>query len=384
MNIDTLLPHYLQRHLSERTQFFSSSEPFQLESGEWLDAVNVAYRTWGDPRNAADHTILVCHALTGSADVEEWWPGIIGANKAFDPARDYIVCSNILGGCYGTTGPVSLRPGSNVRYRGDFPEITVRDMVNLQRLLIDYLGVGKIELITGPSLGGMQALEWAALYPKRVGSIVAIGVGASHSAWCIGITEAQRAAIYADPNWQGGFYDDEERPQAGMAAARMMAVCSYRSWQSFDSRFGRDSTDEGDFQVQSYLRYQGDKINQRFDANSYVRLTQAMNSHDVARGRSDLPDVLGRLNQRVLVVSISSDILYPPHEQEFLSQLLPQAEYAVLESEFGHDGFLIQTDELAKLIRRFRQRSVQQPSELPATSLLHFTTANPSTESSLG
>ena len=243
------------------------------------------------------------------------------------------------------------------RYRGDFPQITVRDMVHLQRLLLDHLGVARIELITGPSLGGMQALEWAALYPERVNNIVAIGVGARHSAWCIGITEAQRAAIYADPNWQDGNYNDDQRPQAGLAAARMMAVCSYRSWHSFENRFGRDSTDDEGFQVQSYLRYQGRKINQRFDANSYVRLTQAMNSHDISRGRGELTEVLKQMRQRALLVSVSSDILYPPHEQALLARHLPNAEYAVIESEFGHDGFLLQTKELAKLIRQFRQKS---------------------------
>lgn len=357
MSAEAPLPEYLLRHLSAETQFLALPDPFPLESGERLDAVTVAYRTWGDPANARDHSILICHALTGSADVDEWWPGIIGTHKAFDPARDFIVCSNILGGCYGTTGPVSLRSCGMQRYRGDFPQITVRDMVHLQRLLLDHLGVARIELITGPSLGGMQALEWAALYPERVNNIVAIGVGARHSAWCIGITEAQRAAIYADPNWQDGNYNDDQRPQAGLAAARMMAICSYRSWHSFENRFGRDSTDDEDFQVQSYLRYQGRKINQRFDANSYVRLTQAMNSHDISRGRGELTEVLKQLRQRALLVSVSSDILYPPHEQALLARHLPNSEYAVIESEFGHDGFLLQTKELAKLIRQFRQKS---------------------------
>jgi len=350
----TALPDYLQRHLSEQTQAFELSDRFELELGGSLDAATVAYRTWGDLNNAAERTVLICHALTGSADVDQWWPHIIGRHGAFDPANDFIVCSNILGSCYGTTGPASLRPDRSGRYRGDFPIVTVRDMVHLQRLLLDYLGVGKIELVTGPSLGGMQALEWAALYPERVKSVVPIGVGGRHSPWCIAMTEAQRAAIYADPAWQGGFYDDDKRPQVGLAAARMMAICSYRSWQGFENRFGRDTHVNGDFKVQSYLRYQGEKINQRFDANAYVRLTQAMNSHDLSRNRGEFPDVIAEIDKPALLVSVSSDILYPPHEQKLLADHMPRAEYAVLESDFGHDGFLIQTQELAQLIRRFR------------------------------
>ncbi|HSD71013.1 MAG TPA: homoserine O-acetyltransferase [Woeseiaceae bacterium] len=347
------LPEFLKSHLSKETGYFAAG-PFVLESGRRLDEVNVAYRTWGNPANAAHRAVLICHALTGSADVESWWPGLIGKGSAFDPETDYIVCSNILGGCYGTTGPVSRVPGSPNRYRADFPRITVRDMVRLQRRLLDYLGVQQLELVTGPSLGGMQALEWAALYPDRVRSIVPIGVGGKHSAWCIGMSEAQRAAIYADADWNGGYYSDERPPRKGLAAARMMAVCSYRSWSGFQRRFGREECADGDFQVQSYLRHQGAKINDRFDANSYVRLTQAMNDFDLARGRGNYIDVLESIRQRALIVSVSSDILYPAHEQALLARHLPNARYEILESDYGHDGFLVQTAELSRLISEFR------------------------------
>lgn len=348
------LPYHLQRHLSPETRYFEVSGPFTLESHTQLSDVVVAYRTWGKLANAANRAILICHALTGSADVDAWWPGIVGADGAFDPETDYIVCSNILGSCYGTTGPLSPRPGSDERYRADFPRITVRDMVHLQKRLLDHLGVRQLELVTGPSLGGMQALEWAALYPDRVSSIVPIGVGGKHSAWCIGMSEAQRAAIYADADWNGGYYSDDRPPRQGLAAARMMAVCSYRSWPSFHRRFGREECADGEFQVQSYLRHQGQKINERFDANSYVRLTQAMNDYDLAKGRGNYLDVLESICQRALVVSVSSDILYPPQEQELLANHLPDSRYEILESDFGHDGFLIQTRELARLIAKFR------------------------------
>jgi homoserine O-acetyltransferase len=349
------LPERLRRYVSPETRCHDLPGTFTLESGEALTGVRIAYRTWGDISNAKDHAILVCHALTGSADVDAWWPGIIGSGSAFDPARDFIVCANILGSCYGTTGPVSRKPGGGERYRGDFPRISIRDMVNLERELLDELGIARLELVTGPSLGGMQALEWAAMYPDRVGSIVPIGVGGQHSPWCIGISEAQRAAIAADPDWRGGYYSDERQPERGLAAARMMAVCTYRSWSSFEERFGRERRDDGSFQAQSYLRHQGEKINSRFDANTYVTLTHAMHTHDLGRGRGAYPNVLATIGQPALVVSVSSDALYPPAEQRFLADHLPHAEYAVLDSLHGHDGFLIETEALGGLIRAFRE-----------------------------
>jgi homoserine O-acetyltransferase len=334
-------------------------EPFELESGERLENVVIAYRTWGDI-GRSESAILICHALTGSADVEAWWPGIIGPGKAFDPASDFIICANILGSCYGTTGPVSLKPGADDRYRADFPDVSVRDMVRLQSLLLDALGVERLALVTGPSLGGMQALEWAAMFPERVDSIVPIGVGGHHSAWCIGISEAQRQAISADPDWKDGYYSDDAPPAKGLAAARMMAICTYRSWDSFDQRFARKRRDEDRFQVQSYLRHQGDKINARFDANTYVTLTYAMHSHDLGRGRDSYDNVLARMELPALVVSVSSDALYPPQEQRALADALPNAEYEVLDCPHGHDGFLIETESLGEMIRRFRRRQARR------------------------
>lgn len=348
------LPDHLQAQIAAETRFFRVPGEFVLENGEVLQDVEIAYRTWGKPANAAEHAILICHALTGSADVEAWWPNIIGAGRTFDPARDYIVCANILGSCYGTTGPVSNRPGTGSRYQADFPKVSVRDMVELQRTLLDELGVTHLELVTGPSLGGMQALEWALMYPERVGSVVPIGVGGRHSAWCIGVSEAQRAAIAADPNWNDGYYSDELPPEKGLAAARMMAVCTYRSWQSFDERFGRDCREDDQYQVQSYLQHQGAKINDRFDANTYVTLTHAMHTHDLARNRGVYPDVLGTIEQPALVVSVSSDALYPPEEQRFLAEHIPNSQYEILDCPHGHDGFLIETEELGKMIVDFR------------------------------
>lgn len=348
------LPNYLSAQISGETRTHTVDGSFVLENGSCLDDVIIAYRTWGDIANAGDHAILICHALTGSADVDAWWPGIIGAGKAFDPEHDFIVCANILGSCYGTTGPVTLKPGSQQRYRADFPSISIRDMVNLERVLLDELGVDRLEVVTGPSLGGMQALEWAAMYPERVGSVIPIGVGGQHSAWCIGVSEAQRAAIQADPNWSGGYYSDDAPPEAGLAAARMMAVCTYRSWQSFDERFGRSKRSDEVYEVQSYLRHQGRKINDRFDANTYVTLTHAMHTHDLGRGRGKYRQVLASIRQPALVVSVSTDALYPPHEQEALAESLPNARHVLLDSAHGHDGFLIETKDLGQMISQFR------------------------------
>ena len=348
------LPGYLREQIAPDTRFFKVPGEFRLENGASLEDVQIAYRTWGDPSNAANNAILICHALTGSADVEAWWPNIVGEGRTFDPAHDYIVCANILGSCYGTTGPVSTLPRSGQRYRADFPRVSVRDMVELQRILLDELGVDRLELVTGPSLGGMQALEWAASYPDRVRSLVPIGVGGRHSAWCIGVSEAQRAAIAADPNWRDGYYDEDAPPEKGLAAARMMAVCTYRSFRSFEQRFGRERRDADRFQVQSYLQHQGSKINGRFDANTYVTLTHAMHTHDLARGRGDYIEVLRSIRQPALVVSVSSDALYPPEEQRLLAESLPAACYEVLDCPHGHDGFLIETESLGAMIGRFR------------------------------
>ncbi|MDH3748809.1 MAG: homoserine O-acetyltransferase, partial [Gammaproteobacteria bacterium] len=276
---------------------------------------------------------------------------------------DFIVCANILGSCYGTTGPANFRPGTEQRYRADFPQISVRDMVKVERTLLDSLGIKKIDVVTGPSLGGMQALEWALMYPERVGSVIPIGVGGQHSPWCIGVSEAQRAAIATDPNWNDGNYSDNAPPEQGLAAARMMAVCTYRSWASFELRFGREQTDTGEYQVQSYLRHQGKRINSRFDANTYVTLTHAMHTHDLARGRGKYPDVLANIEQPALVVSVSTDALYPPHEQAYLASHMPDARYEILESVHGHDGFLVETDSLGELIAGFRN-ALRNPASL--------------------
>lgn len=335
---------------SDQTRVYDHDGPFRLESGETLDRVRVGYRTWGEPRSEA---ILICHALTGSADADDWWGGLFGPNRSFDPERDYVVASNVLGGCYGTTGPTSIRPGTDDWYGPDFPRITIRDMVELQAALLDHLGVESLRLVIGGSMGGMQALEWGALHPDRVQGGVAIGVGANHSAWSVAFSEAQRAAIWADPKFRDGAYSPDDGPDSGLAVARMIAMISYRGKANFETRFGR-RTVEDEFEIRSYLRYQGQKLVARFDANTYLTLVDAMDSHDLARGRGELGEVLGEIKTPFLTVGISSDILYPAAEVEELADSLPNARYQLLHAPQGHDSFLIDMANLDGIVTRFK------------------------------
>ena len=340
----------MQYPLSEETRFYHHPGVFHLESGETLEEVQVGYRTWGEPRSEA---ILICHALTGSADADEWWEGLFGPNRSFDPEQDFVIASNVLGGCYGTTGPTSLRPGTERWYGHDFPRVTIRDMVDLQAGLLDHLEVETLELVIGGSMGGMQALEWAAMYPDKVAGGVAIGVGSHHSAWSVAFSEAQRAAIWADPKFLDGDYQPGLGPDNGLAVARMIAMISYRGKANFESRFGR-KTLEDEFEIQSYLRYQGQKLVGRFDANTYLRLVDAMDSHDLARGRGDMDQVLTGLKTPFLTVGISSDILYPATEVEELATGLPNARYQMLHAPQGHDSFLIDMANLDGIVSRFK------------------------------
>ncbi len=345
-----VIPGSPEEHLSAETRFADLPGRLDLESGDTLEKVTVAYRTWGHPRPEAT---LICHALTGNADADDWWGGLFGPNRSFDPDHDFVIASNVLGGCYGTTGPTSPKPGTTHWYGGSFPQVTIRDMVRAQAGLLDHLGVEKLRLAIGGSMGGMQALEWAGTYPERVDGAVAIGVGAEHSAWSVAFSEAQRSAIWADPRFEGGYYAPGQGPDHGLAVARMIAMISYRGKVNFESRFGRN-TIEDEFEVRSYLRHQGQKLVERFDANTYLRLMDAMDSHDLARDRGPVASVLDGIKTPVLMVGISSDILYPVDEVEELARSLPNARYQLLHASQGHDGFLIETAGLDAMVTRFK------------------------------
>ncbi len=342
--------------ISEKTGFFVNRKPFALELGGELPETTIAYRTWGSLNRERNNVVLICHALTGSADADVWWDGMFGEAMGFDDTKDFIICSNVLGSCYGTTGPLSRNPLTGKHYGPLFPAITIRDMVRLQRLLLEELGIEQVKLVVGASLGGMQVLEWGCMFPDKVGALMPMGVSGRHSAWCIAQSEAQRQAIAADRDWKEGWYEPDAPPARGLAAARMMAMCSYRSFDNFQERFGRDKKDDATFQAESYLRYQGSKLVSRFDANTYITLTRAMDSHDLSRGRSEYIRVLESLPMPVEVLSITSDILYPKEEQEELVHHIPDSHIEYLHESYGHDAFLIEVDKVSRLVRQFRDK----------------------------
>lgn len=323
---------------------FALPYPLVLEGGGVLDAVTVAYRTWGTLDVSRANAVLICHALTGNANADEWWEPLIGADRALDPDRDFIVCSNILGSCYGTTGPASIDPSTGAAWGATFPRITIRDIVAAQRALVRSLGIRRLRLVIGGSLGGMQVLEWAVTAPDLVESIAPIATSGRHSPWAIALSEAQRQAIEIDP-------------RSGLAIARMIAMAMYRSPASFQDRFGRSESD-GRFAVEHWLRDHGEKLVNRFDPHCYVRLTQAMDSHDLGRDRGEYVNVLGSIRQPALVISIDSDVLYPPAEQEELAAAIPNATLCTINAPHGHDAFLIEGAAVNGLVREFRREAL--------------------------
>lgn len=329
--------------------------PFVTESGFRFEKPEVAYKTWGTLNETGDNVILICHALTGHAAADEWFPGIFGKGNICDPEKNFIICINVPGSNYGSIGPWSLNPETNEPYRSEFPPITIRDMVRFQQQLLDQLEIRGIELVIGGSLGGMQALEFT-IMDKRIKSAALIAMGKAHTPWAIGISQAQRAAIFADSNWNEGNYSKEDGPSSGLAAARMMAMITYRTPQDYEKKFSRRLQGEsGLFQVESYLNYQGEKLASRFDALSYVILTKAMDSHDISRGRGQFDEVLNRVEIPVRVVGIDSDHLYPVFEQKELARLLPNGRYHEIQSSYGHDAFLIEFDQLKKILQPLTQ-----------------------------
>ncbi|MEX0944889.1 MAG: homoserine O-acetyltransferase [Balneolaceae bacterium] len=333
-------------------------KPFVTESGFRFENPDVVYKTWGSLNSERNNVILICHALTGHAAADEWFPGIFGEGRICDPSKHFIICINVPGSPYGSIGPWTINPATNKPYLNDFPEITIRDMVLFQQMLLDQLDIRGIELVIGGSLGGMQALEFS-IMDNRIQSAVCIAMSKSHSPWAIGISHAQRSAIINDTKWNGGNYDREDGPVQGLAAARMMAMITYRTPEDYQLKFGRELQNQNSqFQVESYLNYQGDKLASRFDAHSYLILTKAMDSHDVSRDRGQFEEVLGGVKVPIIVVGIKSDHLYPVYEQKELARNLANAEYHEITSSYGHDAFLIEFDQLNKIIQSFTDQKL--------------------------
>ena len=354
-----------------RAATWADPRALPLDEGGELAGYRLAYRTWGRLNAAADNAVIVCHALTGNVDADDWWGALFGPGKALDPARDFIVCSNALGGCLGSSGPAE-RDAQGRRLGPRFPRLSVRDQVRAQMRLADALGVRGIALVVGGSMGGLQALEWALLDPQRVRRVASIAASARHSSWCMAISEAQRMALRADPAFDGGRYADDAPPAAGLAAARAIAMVSYRSPASLERRFGRALDEQvqgprarrrGEPAVRGWLDHHGAALVQRFDANSYLALLDAMDTHDLGRGRGGLDAALRALTQPTLVVGIPDDQLYRVDEQRALAAALPHARFVALDSAHGHDGFLIDAEALEPLLRAFRA-SIAPPTRI--------------------
>lgn len=341
---------------------FSFRGPFELESGLILPQIQVAYSTWGTLNANKDNVVWVCHALTANSDVSDWWSGLVGANKLFDPAMHFIVCANVLGSHYGSTNALSVNPDTAEPYYHDFPLITIRDIVNSLDLLRIELGINHIQVCIGGSLGGQQAMEWAILQPDLIENLILIATNARHSAWGIAFNEAQRMAIQADLTWK------EKHPDAGkegLKAARSIALLSYRNYDTYkgaQTDKENDKTDE--FRASSYQQYQGEKLVKRFNAFSYWTLSKTMDSHNVGRNRAGLHQVLQGIRSKTLVIGISSDMLFPVAEQKFLASVIPNANYVEIDSAYGHDGFLIEDAELTKYIQRFATSSLYDRSKV--------------------
>jgi homoserine O-acetyltransferase len=358
-------------------QDFVSREPFQFVSGGSVPELTLRYETYGHLNAAKDNVILICHALSGDHHcagvhaIDErklgWWNFMVGPGKPIDTSRYFVICSNVLGGCQGSTGPGSINPATGKAYQLDFPKLTVKDMVRAQSLLMDALGIDRLHAVIGGSMGGMQAIQWVIDFPERVDRYIALACGARHTAQAIAFNDTGRQAIISDPAWQKGNYDLDHGPNLGLAVARMMAHITYLSDVGMETKFGRkrrtgDQSKEHfevEFEVESYLRYQGQSFVSRFDANTYLYLTKALDRFDL-HGPESLDATLSPVQARGLVVGFTSDWLYPPQGNreivEALLRLGKDATYAELAMDFGHDSFLVRAPRLYELIRQFLQR----------------------------
>lgn len=337
--------------MSEQKEF-SYKKPFTLESGEILPELHIAYHTYGSLNNDRSNVVWVMHALTANSDVADWWPHTVEKGKFLDPEKWFVICANVLGSCYGTTGPCTPLPPDNRPLYNAFPMVTVRDMVEVHRLLADHLGIKKIHTIIGSSLGGFQALEWLVSYPDVADNAVLCATDFQCRPWLAGINKAMYMAIEADSDF-GRPASDAGRK--GLEAARAIALLSYRSHAAYDLTQQDSSQRENPFErrVHSYQAYQGKKLADRFDVYSYMRMCRSSDSHDVARGRGTHREALGRIKARCLITSISSDILFPPSYHQEMAAMIPGSEYRSIDSPFAHDGFLIEHEKLNAIIQDF-------------------------------
>lgn len=331
-------------------QIYRAPGPFELESGSALPELRIAYHTYGRMNAARDNVVWVCHALTANSEVADWWPHTVEKGRFLDPERWFVVCANILGSHYGTTGPLHVNPATGRPWYGTFPPFTIRDIVRAHRLLADALGVGRIAMLVGSSVGGFQAVEWAVMEPERIEGLVLIATDAKASPWNIAIDETQRMAIEADATW------GEERPDAGMkglAAARALGLLSYRGPEGYNLTQQDREENPVLHRACTYQRYQGEKLCRRYNAYSYHAILDAFDTHDVGRGRGGVEAALRRIRARTLVVGITTDIIFTPAEMRRLHGQIPGSRYCEIDSPFAHDGFLVEYEQLNALLLPF-------------------------------
>jgi homoserine O-acetyltransferase len=342
--------HLTEDESTAHTGVFYVDEPFLMESGTTLPGFHLSYTTIGKLNEEKNNVIWIFHALTANSNPAEWWPGMIGKGKLFDPEKHFILCVNMPGSCYGSTGPLDINPSTGHSWYHGFPFFTTRDMVKAYIPLKDALGIRKVKMGIGGSMGGQQLLEFAIVEPDLFEYIIPIATNASHSPWGKAFNAAQRIAIEADPSWK------EERDDAGingMKAARSIALISYRHYTSYAVTQQDDDKKLEEYKSESYQKYQGEKLARRFNAFSYYVLSKGMDAHHVGRGRTGVKEALQQIKAKTLVIGIETDILFPVNEQELLAKEIPGATLAVINSAFGHDGFLLEYDKINKVITDF-------------------------------
>ena len=362
---------------------FVDFDSLSLDSGENLEPVTIAYETYGRLNEERSNAILIVHALSGDAHAAGyypgeykpgWWETMIGPGKGFDTDRYFVICSNVIGGCKGSTGPISINPATGKEYGLDFPVVTVGDMVRAQKLLVDHLGIERLLSVSGGSMGGMQALQWAVAYPESVASCIPIAATTKHSPMQIAFNEVGRLAIMSDQNWKNGDYYDGPSPDSGLAVARMIGHITYLSDESMHKKFGRRLRGKEtlgydftmDFEVESYLRHQGEIFTRRFDANTYLYVTKALDYFDLSGGHGPLEETFRDLpeDMRFLVIAFSSDWLYPPYQSKEIVRALKgngiDCSYLEMKSSYGHDAFLLENKDLTRMVWHFVETTAER------------------------
>jgi len=342
---------YLSHNGGQNVQYLKYNREFLLENGLSLPEVEIAYTTYGTLNKEQNNVVWICHAFTANSDPVDWWPGMIGEGKFFNPEQHFIVCANILGSCYGSTGPLSINPKTGEPYYRTFPQVTVRDQVNAHEILREHLGIHKIFVVLGCSIGGHQALEWTISNPDLFEHAIYVATNAVNTPWVAAFNESQRLAILADPTY---FADRPDGGSNGLKAARSIALLSYRNRNAYNKTQSEETDDKLDnYHASSYQDYQGDKLVKRFNAYSYFILSKALDSHNVGRGRGGYEKALARIKAKSLIISIDTDLLFTSEDQQLIHDHLPNSELVTLESFYGHDGFLLEFEKQNKIYHKF-------------------------------